>query len=241
MYKKLVVPMSSLLILFLISSYTYAASIDLAWDAPSTGGSVVGYIIYGSTTSNDYSNPVVSKIVEEQSITISGLDKTQTYYFIVKAYNCAGSGDASNEIEVPANSDTFYDDSTDTDSDSSNNTSSIKSGGGGGGCFVATAAYGSAFESHVKILREFRDSYLMKTRLGRAFIELYYRWSPGVANIIKQHNSLRTMVRWGLAPVVATAYISLHTSVFEKIVLVIVMISLIFVCGYMVRKVIAQV
>ena len=73
---------------------------------------------------------------------------------------------------------------------------------GGSGCFIATAAYGSALEPHVVALRQFRDEYLRRTALGRAFIRLYYRYSPPVAAVVARHASLRLVVRALLAPVV---------------------------------------
>lgn len=73
---------------------------------------------------------------------------------------------------------------------------------GGSGCFIATAAYGSAFEPHVESLRRFRDEYLRRTALGRAFIRLYYRYSPPVAAVVARHASLRLVVRALLTPVV---------------------------------------
>jgi len=73
---------------------------------------------------------------------------------------------------------------------------------GGSGCFIATAAYGSPLEPHVKALREFRDRYLQRTRLGRAFVRFYYRHSPAVAAVIAQHEWLRTGMRTLLTPLV---------------------------------------
>jgi hypothetical protein len=73
---------------------------------------------------------------------------------------------------------------------------------GGINCFIATAAYGSYLDPHVKVLRDFRDRYLITNPVGRAFVDFYYRNSPPVAEYIKQHEPLRTATRWVLTPVV---------------------------------------
>ncbi len=79
-------------------------------------------------------------------------------------------------------------------------------GGGGGGCFIATAAFGSLMEPHVKILRDFRDRYLITNRIGDAFVQTYYRHSPPIADFIAEHDALRAMVRWSLLPLVGMSW-----------------------------------
>lgn len=70
-------------------------------------------------------------------------------------------------------------------------------------CFIATAAYGSKEEAHVVELRAFRDRFLAKTELGRDFIDAYYELSPPVAELVREHESLRLIVRQMLGPVVS--------------------------------------
>lgn len=73
---------------------------------------------------------------------------------------------------------------------------------GGGWCFIATAAYGSYLDPHVKVLRDFRDDFLLTNVLGTALVDFYYANSPPIANYIREREVLRTMVRWMLTPVV---------------------------------------
>lgn len=84
-------------------------------------------------------------------------------------------------------------------------------GGGGGGldigpCFIATAAYGSFLHPHVKILRDFRDKYLMSHKLGRSIVNFYYKFSPSVARFIAKHKALKIPVQISLLPFVSLSY-----------------------------------
>jgi Bacterial Ig-like domain (group 3) len=78
----------------------------------------------------------------------------------------------------------------------------VGSGGGGSGCFIATAAYGSPLDSHVSILRGFRDQVLLTSSIGRQFVSAYYITSPPIAHYIQRHSWARQTVRFFLTPLV---------------------------------------
>lgn len=90
------------------------------------------------------------------------------------------------------------------------------SGGGGGGCFIATAAFGSGLEAHVRLLSEFRDAYLLTNSLGREFVRLYYTYSPPIADSIADSALLRSIVRIMLYPFVGASYFLLRLELYQQ-------------------------
>ncbi len=72
------------------------------------------------------------------------------------------------------------------------------------GCFIATAAYGSPMASEVDMLRRFRDERLLKNPIGQVAVASYYALSPALSTIIADNESLRTLARRALSPIVRT-------------------------------------
>jgi Peptidase family C25/Propeptide_C25 len=124
-------------------------------------------------------------------------------------------------------------------SDQSDNTNSnagtpvsgtpASTGGGGGGCFIDTAAYGSLLEPHVKILRLFRDRFLITNTAGTYFVKLYYKYSPPLAGFILKHDNLRMLVRMALFPLIGFSWVALKIGILPAI-----FIMLLFGIGFIV-------
>ncbi len=93
-------------------------------------------------------------------------------------------------------------------------------------CFIATAAYGSPMEPHVKILKEFRDRHLSTNAAGKSFVALYRRVSPPIAKYIAAHNSLRAIVRWSLLPLIGVSWMVLKLGPVPALMLIILMSAL---------------
>jgi hypothetical protein len=108
-------------------------------------------------------------------------------------------------------------------------TDGVASTGNVMGCFIATAAFGSKFEKHVQLLRRFRDLYLMPHRIGRAFVNTYYRYSPPVANVIADHETVRAVIRWSLLPLIGLSWMLLHFGAAPTLLLFVLMSSTLWV------------
>ncbi len=77
-------------------------------------------------------------------------------------------------------------------------------------CFIATAAYGSILENQVVILRNFRDRFMLTHDFGRVLVATYYRYSPPIAEVVKQNVLFRSLVKIVLFPFIAMAYVALN-------------------------------
>lgn len=64
-----------------------------------------------------------------------------------------------------------------------------------GACFIATAVYGDYDHPQVLSLRNFRDSVLQTSVLGRSFIRFYYAVSPPIAKVLKRTTITKYIVR----------------------------------------------
>jgi len=77
-----------------------------------------------------------------------------------------------------------------------------------GGCLIATATYGTELAPQVQQLRELRDNYLLKTESGTSFMgtfnELYYSFSPGIANLERESPVFKEAVKIAITPLIAS-------------------------------------
>lgn len=179
----------------------------LKWDpATDNESGVKGYKVYYGTASGSYSSPIdVGNVTNYE---LAGLSNGTIYYVAVSAYDYAGNeGDKSSEV-----------------SEAPQEIRGILGLKGTGGCFIATAAYGSYEERHVKVLREFRDKYLLENFnfqisnfkfevpniAGRAFVRLYYKVSPPIADFIVEHSWLKPVVRIALLPLIGFAWMLIN-------------------------------
>jgi len=78
-----------------------------------------------------------------------------------------------------------------------------------GPCFIATAALGSPLAGPVKILRQFRDTYLLTNAPGQKFVAWYYRHGPKAAGFIQDKPLAKMIVQMALYPLIGFSFMLL--------------------------------
>ncbi len=157
--------------------------IDLSWSDNAV--SETGYKIERKKFSGGSFTEIAQVGADVTSYNDVDLGNYANYYYRVRAYNAIGNTSYSNVASAQTNREAYS------------------------GCFIATAAYGSLLEPQVRLLRKFRDRYLAINQPGRAFLDMYYEYSPPIARYIANHNFWRFLVRWSLLPLVAMSWLSL--------------------------------
>jgi peptidyl-prolyl cis-trans isomerase B (cyclophilin B) len=78
----------------------------------------------------------------------------------------------------------------------------------GGGCLIATAAFGSEMAPQVQFLREIRDNTVLQTELGTSFMtgfnQLYYSFSPYIADYERENPAFKETVKLVLTPLLTS-------------------------------------
>jgi hypothetical protein len=78
----------------------------------------------------------------------------------------------------------------------------------GGGCLIATATYGSELAPQVQQLRELRDNSLLQTESGTSFMnsfnDVYYSFSPIIADYERENPVFREMVKLAITPMITS-------------------------------------
>ncbi len=155
------------------------------------GQSTEYYFEYGTSVSYGSKTPGKSAGSGTGDVSVSaeitGLTPGTTYHFRLVAKNSVG---------------TSYGENKNFTTEAAKEKPGGGEEGGGGKCFIATACFETPMADEVKILRAFRDEYLLSNPAGRAMMDLYYVVSPGVADFIRQRESLKMIVRVMLKPAV---------------------------------------
>jgi len=77
-----------------------------------------------------------------------------------------------------------------------------------GGCLIATATYGSELAPQVQTLREIRDNFLLETDSGKIFMnsfnELYYSFSPYIADYERENPVFKEVVKITITPLLSS-------------------------------------
>ena len=133
--------------------------------------------------------------VKFKETTISGPDKFYTFSY------SNGVNDFDNQLYS-------FDESIDSFKILSEPTETETSIDEGGGCLIATATFGSELAPQVQQLRELRDSTILSTKSGVAFMtgfnQLYYTFSPTIADFERENPIFKEAVKLAITPMLTS-------------------------------------
>lgn len=188
----------------------------LSWDSKAAeDDDTAGYFVYyvevtdtfpkGTTDPEDYNNNKVN-VGNTNDSEITGLNNDTEYAFAISAYD-----DATNESELFAGESGVGIIVAPENAVGLGALTDEK-----GGCFIATAAFGSYQSGYVKLLREFRDKYLLTSEWGRKFVDWYYQSSPYLANYVSKSEALKALARLLLIPLIGLSLFLAKTTLIQK-------------------------
>lgn len=192
----------------------YAKDVTLQWDASTEP--LDHYVIYWGIDFDPpygYNSEDKDDFIDKNTTTytVTGLSDDKTYYFVARAVDTEGlKSDYSNIVSTNDPFGVVPEEEGPHGIVTEEGAPPSGFGAGGGGCFIATAAYGSNMDRHVKILTEFKDKRLVTNPIGRSIVDAYYTLSPPVASYLHKHPFEKAIVRYALVPITGIAYISLY-------------------------------
>ncbi len=123
----------------------------------------------------------------------------------------------SNGIENFDNEISKFEESVNSFSILSEETATILNEEEGGGCLIATAAFGSELAPQIQQLRELRDNVILSTKSGSVFMtefnQLYYSFSPTIADIERQNPLFKETVKIVLTPMLTSLSLLNHVDI----------------------------
>lgn len=177
----------------------------------------------GSNSSDHFGDPVSYEWIQTNG-TVVGLSDSQSAMPTFTAPD-VGSGGDTLTFQLTVTDPSGLEDTaiTSVDVSSSGGSTVNTDSGGGGGCFIATAAYGSLMDPHVKILRKFRDRFMKGNPVGKKFMLLYYTYSPPIAHFIAKHDRMRKIVRLSLLPLIGVSWVAVKMGLFPTVGLMLIL------------------
>ena len=168
-------------------------------------------MIIGGTLNND-ENATLNNALTGSMILDGVLDNQGTVINSGNFENRFCEGQIINSGTVQGNElpiEVCSDDANDMMSESNDSNSTKENdSANGGGCLIATAAYGSELAPQVQFLREIRDNTVMSTESGASFMtgfnQLYYVFSPTIADMQRENPMFQQVVRAFITPMIST-------------------------------------